>query len=452
MKNMSEKRRGTGELVVLQQLNRYEFAVELWFLREGLNRNRWDFRNIKDHYLTFVGRPILCAYVGGEIGDGHNMRTEIDPMTGKEYQSFTGSTAERIVGTLSDDPADFSLEEKDGQTWIRAKGKLFAFYAKELVDKIVRAGRMDVSVEAEIEESETAEDREIFLVWYGLGVTILGDYVDPAVPGAHIAALKAMEQEFKEVKLRAAALNKPQAKNNKKTPRGVRKTMSKNAMKRLAGKFEGYHIVGLSDDERHVALLNGQGEGFTYTFNEEDKGEVVASRITPANLSVQFPFNEEVALAVDMEDVLSYVVASGKDQAATIKNLNEKIEQANATIQSMEQAEHQRRIDLVKETVNAALAAIEEADPNAAAGLKAECEKIAAAAEDYAKMEKDGKFCGAERAKQDLMALHGEHQVELAKAAQKKEKKVWAWDKVGQNGNSGDDTSVDGLLNKWGIH
>ena len=122
-------------------------CVELTMMRDGLNENRWEYRNIKDHYRSFVGQPILIAYVMGKIGDGHNSSEKVDPRTREKYYSYTDGTAERIVGTLSDDINDFSLVERDGHTWVVAKGKLFAFYAKELVDKIVRTGRMSVSVE-----------------------------------------------------------------------------------------------------------------------------------------------------------------------------------------------------------------------------------------------------------------------------------------------------------------
>ena len=182
-----------GQIRVLQKLNEYEFGVELTMMRDGLNENRWEYRNIKDHYRSFVGQPILIAYVMGKIGDGHNSSEKVDPRTREKYYSYTDGTAERIVGTLSDDINDFSLVERDGHTWVVAKGKLFAFYAKELVDKIVRTGRMSVSVETLIHEMHKDGDTEVFTSWDGIGVTILGEGVAPAIPGANIARLSAMQ-------------------------------------------------------------------------------------------------------------------------------------------------------------------------------------------------------------------------------------------------------------------
>lgn len=117
----------SGTLQVMQKLNEYEFGVELWVMREGENRNKWDYRNLRDYYKTFIGQPILIAYVGQQVGDGHNMSKRRDPKTGEEYQSFMEGTAERIVGTMSDDEKDFTLVERGGHTWLRAKGRLFAF-------------------------------------------------------------------------------------------------------------------------------------------------------------------------------------------------------------------------------------------------------------------------------------------------------------------------------------
>lgn len=69
-------------------MNKYEFAVELEVMREGMNRNRWNYRNMQDNYLTFLGTPILVAYVNGQVGDGHNMREKVNPRTGRGIPEF----------------------------------------------------------------------------------------------------------------------------------------------------------------------------------------------------------------------------------------------------------------------------------------------------------------------------------------------------------------------------
>ena len=74
---------------------------------------------------------------------------------------------------------------------------------------------MEVSAETQVLESHTDGDIEVFTDWVGIGVTILGDDVAPAIPGARIAALAAVREEFNSVKLRAAQLNKAPGKSRK---------------------------------------------------------------------------------------------------------------------------------------------------------------------------------------------------------------------------------------------
>lgn len=420
-----------GELRVLRQLNEYEFGVELWIMREGRNNNKWDYRNLEEHYLTFLGMPILCAFVGAKVGDGHNMRERRDPQTGGKYWSFTDGTAERIVGTLSENEEDFSLQERDGHKWIVAKGRLFSFYAPELVEKIVRTGRMDVSAETDVKEAEQDGEIEVFNVWSGIGVTILGDDVAPAIPGARIAALAAMRKEFNSLKLRAAAYRNQQKPQNN-TRKGVKRPMSKQAIARLAPKFEGYRIVGLSEDEMRVALVDAAGVGYTYAFNEEDKGEVIASKINPANLSVQFMLGENDAISADLADILEFATNNANDQAATIKNLNEQLESAKNQIKKMEDAEHDRRVQAVKDMVAKTMKEIRADAGDEEDDMEEEEQKAVENAEMYASMENSGKFCGDEAVRKDLMAAYAEKKMAKAKCAAEKEaearKNAFAWD------------------------
>lgn len=434
--------RFSGELRVTQKLSDYEFGVEIWVMREGKNRNNWDYRNLDKHYLTFVGRPILCAYVRDKIGDGHNMAEKFDRQSGKKYYSFTGDTAERIVGTLSDDPKDFTLAERDGHKWLVAKGRLFSFYAPELVEKIVRTGRMDVSAETEVKKENTEGDTEIYTDWIGLGVTILGDDVEPAIPGACIAALAAMQKEFNSVKLRAASLNSTQHKAAKKNAnhKGVNRKMNKQAAARLAGKFEGFRIVGLSADGMRVALIDSEGSPYAYTFNEEDRGEVVSSRIIPAALSVSFNFDGEAENAVDADlaDILEYVVASVRTEDADAKALRDQLETANQTISALNAAEHARRLQAVKDALKGALEEIRTASSGEDFGLESEMNALSERAEEFAALERDGVFCGDTEARDRLRAAHSAKVIEKGEERIRRERSGFAWNsglvEPGQNG------------------
>lgn len=194
-----------GKLKVLRKLSEYEMAVELWVMREGENENKWDYRNMEECYETFLGTPILCAFPNGKVGDGHNMEEKDDPVTGAKYYSFVDGSCERIVGMISDDPKDLKIIQENGEKWLIAKGRLFTFYAKELVDNIISNGVMEVSAETQVFDSHIEGDVEVFTRWSGIGVTILGKGVAPAIPGARIEELAAMKEEFNTVCLKAAS-------------------------------------------------------------------------------------------------------------------------------------------------------------------------------------------------------------------------------------------------------
>lgn len=426
----------SGELRVMQRLNEYEFGVELWVMRSGLNENNWDYRNMREHYLTFVGQPILCAYVGRKVGDGHNMREVRDPYTGEKGYTFMDGTAERIVGTLSDAPKDFSIVEEDGNEWIRAKGRLFQFYAPELVEKIVRTGRMDVSAETDTKKSHMEGKTEVITDWAGLGVTVLGDDVPPAIPGARIKALSAMQEEFKTLKLRAASLAPGTGSNKTNKRKGVN-NMSKKAMEAMSEKFKGYRVVALSEDGMHVGLVDSAGSAYTYAFNAEDNGTVVESRIKPAYLTAAFPFGEGVEATVEVSDIVDYACAAKGQQAEDVKALQARLDAAEEKIRTMEAAEHKRRVEAVKEAVNGALEDIRvcamEGDADMTETAKGLCDR----AEEFAAMETDGKFCGADRAVLDLMAAHGKAQTEKRKKEMAAKQHSFAWNNPKTNSGEG---------------
>lgn len=433
----------SGELRVMQRLNEYEFGVELWVMRSGLNDNNWDYRNMREHYLTFVGQPILCAYVGRKVGDGHNMREVRDPYTGEKSYTFMDGTAERIVGTLSDDPKDFSIVEEGGNEWIRAKGRLFQFYAPELVNYILRTGRMDVSAETDTKKSHMEGKTEVITDWAGLGVTVLGDDVPPAIPGARIKALSAMQEEFKTLKLRAASLDPGKGSNETNKRKGVN-IMSKKAMEAMSEKFKGYRVVALSEDGMHVGLVDSAGSAYTYAFNAEDNGAVVESRIKPAYLTAAFPFGEGAEATVEVSDIVDYACAAKGQQAEDVKALQARLDKAEEKIHTMEAAEHERRVEAVKEAVNGALEDIRacavEGDADMTEIAKGLCDR----AEEFAAMETDGKFCGADRAVLDLMAAHGKAQTEKRKKEMAAKQHSFAWNNP--KTNSGEGGGIEEML------
>ena len=326
--------------------------------------------------------------------------------------------------------------EEGGNEWIRAKGRLFQFYAPELVEKIVRTGRMDVSAETDTKKSHMDGDIEVITDWAGLGVTVLGDDVPPAIPGARIKALSAMQEEFKTLKLRAASLDPGKGSNETNKRKGVN-IMSKKAMEAMSEKFKGYRVVALSEDGMHVGLVDSAGSAYTYAFNAEDNGAVVESRIKPAYLTAAFPFGEGAEVTVEVSDIVDYACAAKGQQAEDVKALQARLDAAEEKIRTMEAAEHERRVEAVKEAVNGALADIQtcavEGDADMTETAKGLCDR----AEEFAAMETDGKFCGADRAVLDLMAAHGKAQTEKRKKEMAAKQHSFAWNNPKTNGGEG---------------
>ncbi len=449
-KQIPQRTNATGTLKVLQRLNEYEFGVELWVMREDRNQNNWSYQNLRQHYLSFMGQPILVAYVGNQVGDGHNMAKRWDPKTGKEYYSFTDATAERIVGTLSEDEKDFTLVERDGHMWLRAKGRLFAFYAPELVAKIVEEGTMEVSAETEVTESHTEGDVDVFTAWKGLGVTILGDRVNPAIPGANIARLATMQEEFKTLKLRAAALHtaaeKGSATPNKK---GLRRTMNKRMMEQMQAKFPNHKVLSMSEDGLNVALLDASGNLFGYTFNADDNGEVTERRIAPLSAAHVVLTVGEVELNADVADVVDYTVAATKTTDGSVKQLSDELASAKEQIRAMQEAENLRRVEACKATAKATLASFNanRADKVADEAIKAIETDIEGGV--YTNCaDKDGKWTGEEQVRRAVLAVCGEAVMEADRKQAESHKNAYAWNNAKNSG--GAESGIAGMLSRIG--
>lgn len=454
-----------GTLKFMGQDENKDFFVQVEIVRSGPNRNGWDFQNMAEHAKTFLGTPLLCAYLPNQIGDGHNFREKTLP-TGEQILDFTGPTAERIVGAISDDPNDVWTEEREDGTWAVAKGKIWRFYNRQLVDRLAMQGSMSVSAEIETFGGYVNDEGiEVYDNWQGLGVTLLHESVPPAVPGANIRAIKAMSDEFKEMKFKAASYHGEEEEDDEveqdqvvaleaepevETPpkrKGVKANMSMNRREaeRLAPKFEGYQIVGLSEDSKHVILMTDNCALYSYKFSEEYGEGVVPEAIMPVkNVVVTCSMDEEDGVTAELDDIIKNLTAVNAENGETIKNLNAELARVNEELDAMKTAEHDRRIDAVKDAVAKTLADIAESCDNAAENCDNEAEAILATAEAYAQMETDGKFCGAEKARAALMAAFAEKHMQVEKD---KNRKAFAWNRSEKNDNNSDD-GIAGLLSR----
>jgi hypothetical protein len=272
-----------------------------------------------------------------------------------------------------------------------------------------------------------------------------------------------MSEEFKEMKFKAASYH-PNAdeeqglqgdeggnNTNEMNDKGVNHTMSFNRREaeRLAPKFEGYTIVGLSEDSKNVILMSETGGLFSYTFNEEYGEGVVAEAIAPVkNVSVMC--GETPA---DLDEIVKAMSATISESKATITNLNARIETLNSENEALKTAEHDRRIEMVKASVHKALEDIAESCDNAENCGNAEyCDNeaadIEANAEDYAQMEStDGKFCGADAAYDKLMSIYGKKVAKSRKANNAKSKAHFAWNMAAGKADEGGVASLVAKFN-----
>lgn len=461
-----------GTLKFMGQDEQKDFFVQIEIVRSGPNRNGWDFQNMEEHAKSFLGTPLLCAYLPNQIGDGHNFREKTLP-TGEQILDFTGPTAERIVGAISDDPDDVWTEVREDGTWAVARGKIWRFYNRQLVDRLALQGSMSVSAEIETHGGYVNEDGiEVYDNWTGLGVTLLHESVPPAVPGANIQAIRAMSEEFKEMKFKAASYHASEEETEEQeseeqelatlneaeseepvveknpTQKGVKANMSINRREaeRLAPKFEGYQIVGLSEDSKQVILMSDNCALYSYKFSEEYGENVVADAIAPVKTVTVTCAVEDVedGVAADLDEIVKNLSAVNAENGETIKNLNAELARVNEELAAMKTAEHDRRIEAVKDAVTKALADIAESCDNAAGNCDNEAEAITANAEAYAQMETDGKFCGAERARAELMAAFAEKHMQMEKD---KNRKAFAWNRSEKSDDVQDD-GIAGLLSR----
>ena len=428
----SEPFDGLGTLRVLKQDDDLNYEIQIEIMRSGLNENGWDYRNVGRYASTFRGTPILCAYLpGGRIGDGHNMEKR-HGLDGRVRYSFTGATAERIVGMIYDTPDSVWTEERDGEMWVLARGKLWRFYNPELVDKIARQGRISVSAETNIIKGHKEEDREVFQQWYGLGVTILGDGVAPAVPGANIKALEAMQDKFKEMQLRAASYhpNKPQ--DDYKGVKTLSAMSNTPLLKKMQEKFQGYRILSMSENGDHILMLNADGALYTYIGKEDDHDVVIPERITYATMNSTFKFSDDVEMDVDVTAMLASAVEDAVNRAETaetkVANLTTENETLNAQLNAMNEAETKRRVKEAKRAVEGAMNEARECGfmfpEDMCKGLMDDIE-----AGCYNSVcDKDGNWIGAEKAHADFMSKVGTMAVEDAKTRKNAAQKHYAWE------------------------
>lgn len=456
-----------GLLEVLDRDSDLNYNVLLRVMRSGPNLNHWDYRNIEQFADTFKGTPILCAYVGRRVADGHNYEEAM--WRGELIADFTGANAERIVGAIGEGDNDVWTEEAEDGTWIFARGKLWRFYNRQLCDTLAEQGRMRVSAETEVtEEHEGENGNSVFTVWRGLGVTILHDTVAPAIPGANIQALKAMSGEkWNELKLKVASYHPRDTEGGEGTPpkaedreppknnsqEGVKRTVNftKKQLAKLNERFVGYIVMAAVENEEDKSILvtmrNDSYEIFKYRMASAEE-TVAPERIFPVNAVLDL--GDGIQLSAD--DYFAGLNARVDSLNAELSRAQQERDDARNTVKDMTEKENARRVKAMKEAAKAALSRF-NLNRNAAERVSEEdiaCVMTEIDGGDYtACADKDGNFCGEEKVCQRVLAICAEKDAEYRAKNAEKKNNTMIWDKEGKA--PVDDGSIQSLLARKGI-
>lgn len=433
----------TGKLKVLSKEDEFLYKVEVWLLNSEVNRNGWQYMNLDEHRALFADTPILVAYTGGKVGDGHNFRMKRDE-NGEAYASFTDANAERIVGWFKND-SDIRIKEKDNVRWIVGDGTIWSYYARELADMLTEQGAagMDVSIETMVTDIRVENGVEIFDKYQILGTTILGKGVNPAVAGAHIRALS-LEDDLKDFKLRVASYMETAHETKKGTSK--RMAFNKVQLEALGEKFDGYRIVGCSEDGKNIALLSKTDNCFYgYTFGDETD-EVITENIKPVALNAEADFGEDVKVSLD---AIGAYVDEIKSLTAKANDAEARADKAEAKVAELTDKETKRRnkavVAAIKELVKAYNADAEEPIDDK------ECADIVDAAEkgEFSDCDNaEGEFCGEEKACALVKAKIFDHEAAIRAKKNAAAATVHSWLDGLRKNNTENSETVESLLSR----
>lgn len=447
----------TGSLRVLSEGEGLLQKVEVMLLNDEVNRNNWRYLNLKEHRKLFADTPLLVAYKGKKVGDGHNF-DEVRNPDGTVTASFMSATAERIVGWFKSE-SDIRIETIGNKTWIIGTGYIWKWYAQELVAKLRGQGRandgMAVSIETLIDEMHMDGDTEVYTKYQILGTTILGDDVAPAVKDAAIRALSAIGTTgIRELTLRVASANpqpteesehdngsegKPDpVKNKEKT------LMNSKLNKELAALFPDFRFI--SATENSVALCSADGDFYRVPYSVEN-GQIIPGAKTVVNAVVVLGEGDE-AISLPLDDLRNEDKAKIESLTSKLNEAEKKAADAEEKNKALEARETARRLKSVKDAINARYAEICESTDGAEVcresvdALLAEG-KLASYA---AKEDDNGEFCGDEIARRDVDAICMEAVISAGKKAKENAAHRYAFDFPANSGESGD--SIDALIGR----
>lgn len=441
----------SGSLRVLSESEGMLQKVEVMLLNSDVNRNNWQYLNLAEHRHLFADTPLLVAYKGKQVGDGHNF-DEVRNPDGTVTASFMSATAERVVGWFKSE-SDIRIQTIDNKEWIVGTGYIWKWYAQELVAKLRGQGRenggMAVSIETLIDEMHIDGDTEVYTKYQILGTTILGDDVAPAVVDAGIRALSAIGTAgIREMTLRVASAN-PQPLGESENEQGEDDTsgsmntkgkllMNSKRLKELSALFPDFRFI--TADENSVTLCSVEGDFYRVPY-DMDNGTIIPGAKISVNAVVVIGEGDN-AVSVPLNDVRGEDVQTINDLTEKLNAAEKERSSALKSLEDMRKAETERRKEACRNAIENCFNEFKEScDADFDEKL---CEEFLTDEKlcEYAKMEKDGKFCGDAAAVRDVSAKCAKVMKDAAKEKKAREnaKKTYAFDR-----NDGEDGASDGF-------
>lgn len=446
-----------GQLRLLAEKNGWLQRVEVRLLNSDLNRNGWIYQNLDEHRHLFAKTPLLCAYVGDKVGDGHNFSMRKDEKEGKEVPDFTAPDAERIVGYFANDE-DIRIEYIDGKKWIVGVGTIFSWYNRQLVEKLKERGELSVSIETLIDEMHYEGKTEVFTKYQILGTTILNEKVNPAVVGANIKTLQ-FKGDIQEFTMRVASFdeqqlglpNEPQTqKQNQNSEKGVTRTMANKTLyiEDLREKFPDYKV--LAANGLNVALRSGKGRPCFYSF-QENETTVAPERIKEVKVCAVFGEGEDT-VEVPFENLVGDITAQLNAAEDGLKSKTEECAKLQAKINAMTEAERLRRRKAVETAIRMRVRQLKETSGCDIADNICDDMLTDEALNEYAVMEdKNGAFCGDAKAIEKVSARCMDKVCEANIARKNSVKELFPFEKQlnGEEEETGIDRELNNLTNKY---
>ena len=434
------------------------YKVSLMLLSEGRNRNGWVYENIAANLSQFVNIPLLYSVIDGKVANSHDFEMKKDK-NGETYASFIGAESEHIAGWIVDklpngEPNAY-LATIDGKQWVCVKEAFLpAFYNKEFIDELEsNGGQMSISIETLVYKNRVEGDTEYEENWKCVGVTILGRGVAPAVAGANIRKLSARGEAFREIKMRAASYYEQetpiepqtQKQNSKK---GEARTMAKvRKLADMSSLFPAYTVLAVNGQT--VALLDEKGRPCVYTFRDNETTVVNEQIVEVAANSV---FGEgENAVSVPVEQLVGTVQARLDATKAALDKATKENADLTAKINAMTEAEHKRRVELVKNAIKTKLNYMRENSgceiPNDLCDDMLTDDCLNGYAE---KVDGAGNFCGDKEAEEKVGARCAEKICDAHKARQNAQKTRFVWESDEEDsGANAPKSGVESVLKEY---